>query len=202
MANNQYISPFVSNGDTFRAADKTSLDLTNPFPIGGPINSPQYNYSHTYTSTNKYLDNFQAEASNNSAFGTEGNEVLNNSIFEKTELDIENPKPLGGPNRTNIPNIPSGEYTNKKTGNMYGESPYPGGTLKTIEGKDYKTVIQQWNKENKYLNSMKPENQIPILRKPTNTKPLPLPKKTQELIKQIPTDIGSGNQFPPDLIPK
>ena len=38
-----------------------------------------------------------------------------------------------------------------KTGNIYGESPYPGGTLKTTDGKDYKTVIQQWNKKNTYL---------------------------------------------------
>jgi hypothetical protein len=202
MANNKYISPFVEKGNKFRSADKTSLDLTNPSPAGGPINSPQYNYSHTYTPANKYLDNFQAEASNNSAFGTEGDEVLNNSIFEKTELDIENTKPLGGPNRTNIPNIPNGEYVNVKTGNIYGESPYPGGTLKTTDGKDYKTVIQQWNKKNTYLNSLKPENQILTPVKSNNTKPLPLPTKTQELIKQIPADIGSGNQFPPDLISK
>ena len=202
MANNKYISPFVEKGNKFRSADKTSLDLTNPSPAGGPINSPQYNYSHTYTPTNKYLDNFQAEASNNSAFGTEGDEVLNNSIFEKTKLDIENPQPLGGPNRTNIPNIPNGEYVNVKTGNIYGESPYPGGTLKTTDGKDYKTVIQQWNKKNTYLNSLKPENQILTPVKSNNTKPLPLPTKAQELIKQIPADIGSGNQFPPDLISK
>lgn len=202
MTKNKYISPFVEEGNRFRSADKTSYDLTNTNPAGGPINDPGSGFTHTYTPTNKYLDNFQAEASNNSAFGTEGDEVLNNSIFEKTELDIENPIPLGGPNRTNIPNIPNGEYVNIKTGNIYGESPYPGGTLKTTDGKDYKTVIQQWNKKNTYLNSIKPENQISTPAKPTNTKPLPLSTKTQELIKQIPTDIGSGNQFPPNLIPK
>jgi hypothetical protein len=199
MADNQYISPFVSNGDTFRSADKTSYDLTNSNPAGGPINSPQYKHSHTYTSKNTYLDNFQAEASNNSAFGTEGNEILNNSIFEKTKLDIENPLPVGGPNRTNIPNIPSGEYVNIKTSNINGESPFPGGTLKTKDGKDYKTIIQQWNSSNTYLDSQKPEDQliipeIPI--KPINT---PSPE-TQDLLNQLPTDLGSGNQPIPDLV--
>ena len=34
MANNQYISPFVSDGDTFRSADKTSYDITSKEPLG------------------------------------------------------------------------------------------------------------------------------------------------------------------------
>ena len=40
--------------------------------------------------------------------GTLGQEVTveDNSIFEKTSLDIENPLPIGGPNRTNATNIP------------------------------------------------------------------------------------------------
>ena len=50
------ISPFVSNGDTFRSADKTNLDLTNPNPFGGPINASRYNHQHLYTPENSYLD--------------------------------------------------------------------------------------------------------------------------------------------------
>ena len=195
MASNQYISPFVSNGDTFRSANKTSYDLTNTQPLGGPINSPQYEHNHTYTPSNTYLDNFQAEASNNSAFGTEGDEVLNNSIFEKTELDIENPSPLGGPNRTNIPNIPGGIYTNIKSGNIYGESPYPGGTLYNQDGTTSKVVVQRWNSQNTYLNSMTPENrkENPI----NNSNPLSPNLNSQE---QSQLDLASniaqgGNVF-------
>ena len=158
MANNQYISPFVSDGDTFRSADKTSYDITSKEPLGGPINDPKSGFIHNYTPTNKYLDNFQAEASNNSAFGTEGDEVLSNSIFEITELDIENPLPLGGPNRTNIPNIPSGIYINTKTSNIHGENPYPGGTLMNKNGTPNKVMIQRWNKKDNYLNFMREES--------------------------------------------
>ena len=32
--------------------------------------------------------------------------------FNKTNLDLENPSPLGGPNRTNSDNISSGQYSN------------------------------------------------------------------------------------------
>ena len=65
----QYISPFVSNGDTFRSANKTSYDLTNTQPAGGPINDPESGFTHTYTPNNKYLDSFDVRASNNSNFG-------------------------------------------------------------------------------------------------------------------------------------
>ena len=57
MTKNKYISPFVEKGNKFRSADKTSYDLTNSNPAGGPINAPQYDYSHTYTPDNTYLDN-------------------------------------------------------------------------------------------------------------------------------------------------
>jgi hypothetical protein len=88
---------------------------------------------------------------------------------------------------------------NIKTSNINGESPFPGGTLKTKDGKDYKTIIQQWNSSNTYLDSQKPEDQliipeIPI--KPINT---PSPE-TQDLLNQLPTDLGSGNQPIPDLV--
>ena len=173
MADNQYISPFVDNDDQFRSADKTSYDITNPNPAGGPINDSNSGFIHNYTPSNKYLDNFQSRASNNSNFGILGigNShafVLNNSIFEKTELDVEDPRPLGGPNRTNIPNIPSGEYINTKTGNIYGESPYPGGTLRNDDGTPNKVMVQRWNQDNTYLSSMTPDKRInPITPKPT-----------------------------------
>ena len=202
MTKNKYISPFVEEGNRFRSADKTSFDLTNSNPAGGPINAPQYDYSHTYTPNNTYLDNFQEAASNNSAFGTEGDEVLNNSIFKKTKLDIENPGPgdLGGPNRTNIPNIPNGEYLNIKTSNINGESPFPGGALKTKDGKYYKTLIQQWDSNNTYLNSQKPEDQVKIPEVPKQTINNS-PPETQNLLNQLPADLGSGNQFLNNLQP-
>lgn len=198
MTKSKYISPFVEEGNRFRSADKTSYDLTNINPAGGPINDPESGFTHTYTPSNKYLDNFDAVASNKSNFGVIGSvntyaDVLDGSVFEKTKLDIENPLPVGGPNRTNISNIPSGEYINIKTSNINGESPFPGGALKTKDGKDYKTIIQQWNSNNTYLESQKPEDQINI---PDIQKPLinNTPPATQDLLNQLPTDLGSGNQ--------
>ena len=154
----KYISPFVSNGNNFRSANKTNLDITNPNPSGGPINDPASGYTHTYTPNNTYLDNFQEAASNNSAFGTIGDEVQNGSIFEQTGLDVENSLPLGGPNRTNISNIPGGQYTPLKSSDKFGETLFPGGPLKTKENKNYKVLVQQWNSKNTYLNSLTPEN--------------------------------------------
>ena len=146
------ISPFVSNGDTFRSADKTNLDLTNPNPFGGPINASRYNHQHLYTPENSYLDKFHEAASPNSAFGTKGDEVLPGSIFEKTSLDIENPLPIGGPNRTNATNIPNGSYTNNRSGNKFGES--VGGPLMDQKGKIINNFIQQYSTQNTYLDSL------------------------------------------------
>ncbi len=165
MANNQYISPFVSDGDTFRSADKTSYDITSKEPLGGPINDPKSGFIHNYTPSNKYLDNFDERASNNSNFGVIGStnryaEVLDGSVFETTELDIENPLPLGGPNRTNISNIPGGIYINTKTSNIHGANPFPGGTLMNKNGTPNKVMIQRWNKKDNYLNFMREESFI------------------------------------------
>lgn len=146
------ISPFVSNGDTFRSGDKTNLDLTNPLPFGGPINASRYNHQHLYTPENSYLDKFHEAASPNSAFGTKGDEVLPGSIFEKTSLDIENPLPIGGPNRTNATNIPNGSYTNNRSGNKFGES--VGGPLMDQKGKIINNFIQQYSTQNTYLDSL------------------------------------------------
>jgi len=172
MADNQYISPFVSNGDTFRSANKTSYDITNKEPTGGPINDPESGFNHTYTPDNKYLDNFQSEASNNSAFGIKGDEVLNDNIFKKTALDIEDPEPVGGPNRTNIPNIPGGIYINTKTSNINGQSPFPGGTLRNQDGTPNKVEVQRWNNKNTYTEFMRAES-LNLPNKAKNNNPLP-----------------------------
>ena len=154
----QYINPFIED-EKFRSANQTSYDLTNKQPAGGPINSTQYNHTHTYTPDNTYLDNFDAIAINNSNFWVIGTtnryaDVLDDSIFSKTNLDIEDDRPLGGPNTTNIPNIPLGSYIPIKPSNKFGESGFPGGPLKTKENKDYKITLQQWNSNNTYLDSI------------------------------------------------
>ena len=191
MADNKYISPFVENGDQFRSADKTSYDLTNTSPVGGPINSPRYNYTHTYTPTNTYLDNFQGAASYNSAFGTSGDSILNGSIFEKTKLDVENPLPgdLGGPNRTNAVNIPNGTYTNNRSGNKYGES--VGGPLKNKDGVIINNTVQQYTPKQTYLNEIGAESIIPNIRKSsTQIQPSSNPGELFVEIKKIAKDEG------------
>lgn len=184
------ISPFVSNGNSFRSADKTNLDLTNPKPFGGPINASRYQHQHLYTPENTYLDKFQEAASPNSNFGTEGDEVLPGSIFEKTSLDIENPLPIGGPNRTNAYNIPNGSYTNNRSGNKFGES--VGGPLKNKEGKIINNFIQQYSSKNTYLNSL--DGVINNTPTPSPKSTVPTPPTVDNILPNIPKDIGSGNQ--------
>lgn len=181
------ISPFVSNGDTFRSADKTSLDLTNPSPFGGPINASRYQHQHLYTPENTYLKKFQEAASPNSAFGTEGDEVLPGSIFEKTSLDVENPLPIGGPNRTNAYNIPNGSYTNNRSGNKYGES--TGGPLMNKEGKIVNNQVQKYTSKNSYLDEFSgilPEVQPEIPNRPQTIPNIPNPSN---IISDIKKDI-------------
>ena len=191
---NNGISPFVTNvgqESFFRSGDKTNLDLTNPNPFGGPINSPRYNHQHLYTPNNSYLDKFSEAASPNSAFGTKGDEVLPGSIFEKTSLDIENPLPTGGPNRTNATNIPNGSYTNNRSGNKFGES--VGGPLKNKEGKIINNFIQQYSTQNTYLDSLDGViNKIPT---PPPPPTVPNAPTVDSILPNIPKDIGSGNQI-------
>ena len=183
------ISPFVSNGDSFRSANKTDFDLTNSNPFGGPINASKYQHQHLYTPENTYLDKFQEAASPNSNFGINGDEVQNNSIFEKTSLDMENPLPTGGPNTTNAYNIPNGSYTNNRSGNKFGES--VGGPLKDKEGKIINNFLQQYSSKNTYLNSLDGiVNNIP----PTPPQPsVPTTPTIDNILPKIPKDIGSGN---------
>ena len=53
---------------------------------------------------------------------------------------------------------------------------------------------------NTYLDSQKPEDQINI---PETPKPVVnnTPPETQDLLNQLPTDLGSGNQFLNNLQP-
>ena len=181
------ISPFVSNGDTFRSADKTNLDLTNPSPFGGPINASRYQHQHLYTPQNTYLDKFHEAASPNSAFGTEGDKVLPGSVFEKTSLDIENPLPIGGPNRTNAYNIPNGIYTNNRSGNKYGES--TGGPLMDKEDKIVNNQVQKYTPKNSYLDEFSgilPEIQPEIPNRPQTIPNIPNPSN---IISDIKKDI-------------
>ena len=177
------ISPFVSNGDTFRSANKTSYDLTNPNPAGGPINSPKYNYSHTYTPNNTYLNKFGEAASPNSGFGIEGDKVQDNSIFKSTELDIENSNILGGPNRTNSNNIPNGTYNNIKSGNLFGNTTAPqGGPLKNLKGNIINSQLNEYSPNKKYLDDFSiPQPPLPII---SPSQPTPPSGPEKELINQ------------------
>ena len=76
--------------------------------------------------------------------------------FNKTNLDLESPSPLGGPNRTNSSNISSGQYVNIGASNMFGFSPQNyGATLKNKEGKTVITKLQQYTPKNTYMDSLR-----------------------------------------------
>lgn len=112
------LAPFLRN-----SLNQTNLDVENPQPAGGPNNFPIYNHQHTYSPTNTYINVStpggngsgvnSLQSSVNSDFGIINTQVQPQNIFkEGTNLDLENPDPLGGPNRHNagVSNIPSGFY--------------------------------------------------------------------------------------------
>ena len=70
--------------------NKTSLDLENPSPAGGPINASQYGHYQRYLPqpNRGYEDSPQGQIRGEGALQTS---------FNKTNLDLENPLVLGGP---------------------------------------------------------------------------------------------------------
>jgi len=146
--------------------EKTNLDLENPSPTGGPINDINSGFTHKYTPSNKYTDNYQGARSNNSSFGTEGTDIKPKSIFETTGLDVENPNAgtkqggTGGPNRTNSSNIPNGQYINIGTNNLFGfKFKNHLGVLYNKEGTPVITKLHQYTPKNTYMSLLrgKPE---------------------------------------------
>jgi hypothetical protein len=149
MDANYFQFPILRN--TF---NQTSLDLTSPKPLGGPINDPSSGFSQTYTPTNKYLDSTEGRIKNT-------NSQLQNSP-KTTGLDIENPQAgtkqggQGGPNRTNSSNIPSGQYQNKRSSNMFGfKFSNANIDIKNKEGKVVTTQLQQYTPKASYMDSLR-----------------------------------------------
>lgn len=100
----------------------------------------QYKKEQSLNNQNQYL-------------ATQGRPKSLKDSFDKTNLDLENPNPLGGPNRTNSSQIPSGIYSISIAGNSPWQAPSPGGVLKDIDGNIVKFQLQRWTKDNKYLDS-------------------------------------------------
>jgi len=87
--------------------------------------------------------------------------------FNKTNLDVEDPRINGGPNRTNSPNIPTGQYLNIGTHNitdLNGEV-----TLKEKDGNEVITQLNRWTPTNTYLDSGDWKNKFPNPSKPNKT---------------------------------
>ncbi len=105
--------------------------------------------------------------------------------LNKTNLDVENPHPLGGPNRTNSKNIPTGQYLNIGTHNitdLNGEV-----TLKEKDGNEVITKLNRWTPNNTYLDSGDWKNKYP---NPPNT------NKKSNLGSSVLDVINSLNPFP------
>lgn len=77
-------NPFLEN-----SFNKTSLDLEDRFPFGGPINDPSSNFTHFYTPQKPYMS-VALVLEPQLKFRT-----------DSTNLDLENPLPNGGP--INVP---------------------------------------------------------------------------------------------------
>ena len=76
--------------------------------------------------------------------------------FNKTNLDLENPNPLGGPNRSNSTNIPSGQYQIPRSSNMFGfKFNNAGLALRDKEGKVVTTQLQQYTPKASYMDSFR-----------------------------------------------
>lgn len=129
--------------------NKTNLDTQNSEPSGGPINSPQYNFETKYSSTDPYF-----------IPGTQAQESVLSQSLTITALDVESNEAgvpqggSGGPNRTNSPNIPSGQY--KAIGSSpLPLSPSPGGSaIKTREGSEKDFTLNAYTPQNTYMQTM------------------------------------------------
>ena len=139
----------IVNPSLIDSFNKTNLDTTNNSPLGGPINSPQYNFETKYSSTDPYF-----------IPGTQDQESQLSQSLTVTALDVESSEAgvrqggSGGPNRTNSTNIPSGQYK------ALGSSPLPltptpgGPALKTREGKDKEFTLNFYTPQNTYMETM------------------------------------------------
>lgn len=94
--------------------DKTSLDLENPNPNGGPINDPSSGFLH---------NNLPADPATHyrSVVTQTTSPLANPTTFEKTNLDLESPLLTGGPindpaSGFNHTFTPSNTYTNNRPG--------------------------------------------------------------------------------------
>ena len=130
--------------------NQTHLDTQNNAPKGGPINTPQYNFSQQYSSNNPYF-----------IAGTQDQESILSHSLSITALDVENSDAgtvqggSGGPNRTNSSNIPSGQYKAIGSSANLPLSPSPGGSaLKTREGQDKDFTLNAYTPENTYMQAM------------------------------------------------
>ena len=76
--------------------------------------------------------------------------------FNKTSLDLENPQPLGGPNRSGAGNIPTGQYQIPKSSNMFGfKFGNSGIALKDKKGKTVTSRLQQYTPKASYMDSLR-----------------------------------------------
>ena len=106
------------------------------------INSPNNNHSQNYTPYRPF------NKSNEGRIIGFGKLYFS---FNKTNLDIRNPNPLGGPNRTNSSNIPSGQYKNITSHNITDE--FGEVALRDKDNKVINTLLNRWTPNNKYLDS-------------------------------------------------
>ena len=132
---------------------ETNLDLEDSSPLGGPIGDPSSGFIHTYTPKNTYLNSELASK----VKGTSKNE----NSFKVTGLDLENSQAgtkqggNGGPNRTN-PSIPTGQYQNKRSSNMFGfKFSNANIDIKNKEGKVVTTQLQQYTPKASYMDSLR-----------------------------------------------
>ena len=140
-----------NTSDALTQFRKTDFDLEDRAPFGGPINSPQHGFAQKYTPNKTFT------ASDEGAIRGRGKFRQEKSIFRETSLDLENKEPVGGPNRTNAPNIPSGFY---QVNTQQGPLEYKQGNL---AGKEGKTIVNQnlhqFTPTNTYLDFIKPYKQ-------------------------------------------
>ena len=141
------LAPFLKH-----SLNQTNLDVESPLPSGGPNNFPDYNHSHKWSPANPYLKSHQEQADPKSDFGIMGTHLQQQNIFNKTpggtNLDVENPNPNGGPNRTTAgaSNIPSGFYQNVSSN----------GVITDQNGVIINNQVHQYLPNNKYEDSFLP----------------------------------------------
>ena len=158
-------NPKQSIGNLKDKFGKTKYDMTDPSPNdGAPISDPRFQQKYTPRMNEKYLDKYQSAESKESGLYSE---INGKNIYNKTNLDLEDPLPIGGP--INVP----------------------------LQNNGSQGFIQEWLPNNNYIRPGDPMFTGDPIKPPPNYNPSPMANSTvnslmSEYIGKLTSTISGG----------